>query len=286
MAFCMNCGKQLPDGAKFCLDCGTKIGAAAAHQEGQRKTVYDGELHKCPNCSSLLHAFATQCDMCGYELRGSKASSVVRDFADEIKRLEQEGGKGSSSRIATHISTFPIPNTREELMEFLILSSTNISEDRYKEDTSKAKKAISDAWTAKFEQAYQKALLVFAGAPELSQIKEIYSLKVKQIKKNKVHGILGGSNLWIVLFTIGLFASIIIMIVVFSGVDARETERLDGIVDEVYEAMEDQDYDLARAKASSIVWNGLEDDAKSEKWDDVREDLLNAIDKAEQTSSD
>ena len=28
--FCMNCGKALPDGAKFCMYCGTPLGAAAA----------------------------------------------------------------------------------------------------------------------------------------------------------------------------------------------------------------------------------------------------------------
>ena len=27
--FCMNCGKALPDGAKFCMYCGTPLGAAA-----------------------------------------------------------------------------------------------------------------------------------------------------------------------------------------------------------------------------------------------------------------
>ena len=28
--FCMNCGKVLPDGAKFCMYCGTPLGAAPA----------------------------------------------------------------------------------------------------------------------------------------------------------------------------------------------------------------------------------------------------------------
>ena len=28
--FCMNCGKALPDGAKFCMYCGTPLGAASA----------------------------------------------------------------------------------------------------------------------------------------------------------------------------------------------------------------------------------------------------------------
>ncbi len=281
MAYCSNCGKELVEGAKFCFECGARV-TGGSTPSTERRTVYDGEIHKCPNCGSLLNAFAIRCDMCGYELRGSNVSSVVREFADEIKRLEQEDGKASSNRIATHISTFPIPNTREELMEFLILSSSNISEDRYKEDTSKEEKAISDAWMAKFDQAYQKALLVFASAPELPQIKEIYEVKTKAIQKHKAKGFWNFTNL----FPIGFGILALLMILVFSGIDRKETERLDALVVEVYAAIEDQNYDLARAKAVAVIWNGLEDEEKTENWDGVREGLLDAIDKAEQASSD
>ena len=30
MAFCINCGSELPDGAKFCMSCGTPNSAATA----------------------------------------------------------------------------------------------------------------------------------------------------------------------------------------------------------------------------------------------------------------
>lgn len=47
MAFFMNCGKQLPDGAKFCDGCGTAIGQVA--NQATRQTAYEGVIHKCPN---------------------------------------------------------------------------------------------------------------------------------------------------------------------------------------------------------------------------------------------
>ena len=47
MSFCTNCGKELPTGAKFCANCGT---ASVAPDNARRKTVYDGEVHKCPGC--------------------------------------------------------------------------------------------------------------------------------------------------------------------------------------------------------------------------------------------
>ena len=51
MPFCINCGHQLPDGAKFCAECGSPVQATA---QTQRKIVYDGEIHECPNCGESL----------------------------------------------------------------------------------------------------------------------------------------------------------------------------------------------------------------------------------------
>ena len=47
MAFCTNCGQRIPDGAKFCANCGTAVEETKDNQS-QRKTVFDGELHTCP----------------------------------------------------------------------------------------------------------------------------------------------------------------------------------------------------------------------------------------------
>ena len=90
MAFCINCGQELVEGAKFCANCGKAVGASQNGAEGQRKTVYDGELHKCPNCGERLDSFVTTCPVCGYELRGAKVTSVVNELAQKLERTESE----------------------------------------------------------------------------------------------------------------------------------------------------------------------------------------------------
>ena len=67
MPFCSHCGHQLAEGAKFCYECGAKVGATNTTHTNQRKTVYDGEIHKCPNCGALMEPFEIKCDVCGYE---------------------------------------------------------------------------------------------------------------------------------------------------------------------------------------------------------------------------
>lgn len=74
--FCMNCGQQLPDGAKFCLNCGTPQGAVSPTGTAQAETInFDGMQTfvpaLCPNCSAHMKvdssAKVAHCDSCGTE---------------------------------------------------------------------------------------------------------------------------------------------------------------------------------------------------------------------------
>lgn len=197
MAFCMNCGKQLPDGAKFCSSCGTPAGEVKA-ETTQRKTVYDGELHKCPNCGELINAFVTTCPTCNHELRGVKVSSIVKEFADKLEQVESSreikktGLFNSNANELTKtdeqkinlIRSFAIPNTKEDIYEFLILAASNISIEWWK-DTTEAQAAEESAWFAKFEQAYRKAEFVFGDEPVFLRLEKLYKEKNHAIKMKK-----------------------------------------------------------------------------------------------------
>ena len=89
MTFCTNCGQQLADGAKFCSACGNKVDISAVSQSGQRKMVYDGEIHKCPNCGEVINSFVSICPACGFELNSKRVSAVLQEFIKEINECEQ-----------------------------------------------------------------------------------------------------------------------------------------------------------------------------------------------------
>ncbi len=74
--FCMNCGQQLPDGAKYCLQCGTPQGAVSPTVTTQAETINLDGMHTfvpalCPSCGAHMKvdssAKATHCDSCGTE---------------------------------------------------------------------------------------------------------------------------------------------------------------------------------------------------------------------------
>ena len=171
MAFCTNCGHQLADGAKFCFECGAKVGGTAEPRVESRRMVYDGELHKCPNCGELLGSFSQVCPACGIELRGTKASDAVTLFTSKL-----EAAKTEDNRINV-IRNFPIPNTKEDIWEIMVLASTNILGNQSLD--------LRRAWYAKFEQGYQKAQMMFTG-DDLVKISSLYNETKKKIRSDDI----------------------------------------------------------------------------------------------------
>ena len=166
MVFCMNCGKQLPDGAKFCDGCGTAIGQVS--NQTNRQFEYEGTIHKCPNCGELLKSFVTNCPTCGYELRSVKTNSPVNELA---KKIEKSASVAEKIELITN---FYVPNTREDIYDFFILAVSNLEDTNY--DTE-------DAWRAKLEQTYLKAKISFGKDPEFEYVDELYKKTINKVAK-------------------------------------------------------------------------------------------------------
>lgn len=197
MSFCTNCGKELSDDAKFCSNCGVATGV---RNNTKRTSVYDGEVHKCPNCGDVLNSFTVACPSCGFELRGANSSRSVMSFADKL-----ENAKSQEQRVSL-IRNFPVPNTKEDILEFMILASSNFD--------AKLDKTTSDAWLSKIEQCYQKGKLLFKDDAFFVGIQNAYDqayAKIKsseQQKKNK-------SIINLALHTIGLWGGLVIFLIAF-----------------------------------------------------------------------
>lgn len=286
MAFCINCGHQLADNAKFCSECGTSTSAYKSHTP-QRQTICEGRIHKCPNCGETINSFELVCSACGYELRDVFVSAAIKSFADKIDQLQQAGKSKDKNSIINLIRTFPIPNTKEDLFEFIILAGSNIRNDRYG-DLPKYKQEISDAWSAKFEQAYHKAHVAFGDDPAFVQINDIYAAKAKEVRSNKVSGFFSKSNTKGIILIIAMYLVIGIVVASIFSIDRirinTENNRLDAIVSDVYIYIEQEQFALARAKAAVLVFSGSTTETGKQaaaKWDITRNQLLNMIDKAE-----
>ena len=153
MAFCSECGKELRVGAKFCDDCGSAVGAGASPSTPERKQVFEGEVHKCSMCGQILESFSARCPACGCEIRRSGSSGVVLDFARKFENCKSDAEK------INLIKGFPIPNTKEDITEFMILATTNFDPDYYV--THLKKETVAGAWLVKMEQCVVKTKMMF-----------------------------------------------------------------------------------------------------------------------------
>ncbi len=288
MAFCINCGQELEPGAKFCANCGKEISKKNQVEE-QRNTVYDGELHKCPNCGEILKSFEIICSTCGYELRGNKVSNAVKEFALKLEAIEakreyekprgifavaeaqQRLSKTDEQKISL-IKSFSVPNSKEDMLEFMILATSSMNMRTYDSSNtniSKSEKEINAAWFSKVQQVYEKAKRIYSTDSTFAEIKALYDNCNEKIAKSKRRSIVK----WILL--VGWIPLLWIILIVFLGIsepkaEAKEIERLENIVIEVQLALDNNEFKHALRIADSIDYQRY-DVEMERKWDVQRE---------------
>ena len=90
MAFCAQCGKELPINAKFCPGCGVEIAVSDTGTYTTRREEYAGKVIKCPSCGAHISSFTAICPECGHEINSAKVDATLRDFIakiDDVDRL-------------------------------------------------------------------------------------------------------------------------------------------------------------------------------------------------------
>lgn len=274
MAFCSSCGEKSSDGAKFCYGCGMPVNNDSQNS-GNRRQEYGGKIVKCPNCGEVLNSFETVCSICGYELRGSKATDAVKEFEYKFEQAS------SIYKKIDLIKIFAVPNTKEDIREFLILAASNINLDSYNSSGERTIDIrLSDAWVAKFEQVYQKAKILFKGSSEFGEVHDLYLRKQKSIKYAKMAGknskFFRKNKEWILI--VGGFVGLMLFIGSWSIPHTIKVYQLEEIVNQVENCITVGNYDTARIKANQIVDDTGWSSESKEKWDSIRGSLLVMID--------
>ena len=159
MKFCTNCGNQLSDQANFCDKCGLPVSNAQTPSptpganenvadETKRKEVFVGERRKCPVCGVEISAFALTCPN-GHELSGVKVSNIAKDFQEGLIKYE-----GKEER--DFVASFPIPNEREELGNFMLMVASILKQDMQ----NGADQMRVSSFTSKFDEIKSKIYMM------------------------------------------------------------------------------------------------------------------------------
>ena len=217
--FCSNCGTKLNEGAKFCHGCGAAVGAVippappvieqpAQPKPQERQQEYVGKILKCPHCGNPVTEREVVCSVCGMEITGRTAVLSVQAFKEQLMAIENErhGGLGGLLGVYTAASkadvqklslirNFPIPNSIDDILEFIMLAIANIDVSLSKntmmnrmnntqtfESGATIGRTISNAWVSKMQQAYQKAEIMFPDSPVFKGVQKLYFDKMKELK--------------------------------------------------------------------------------------------------------
>ena len=179
MSFCRYCGITLKPSARFCHGCGKTVSGVSTTERpsarpttsratatSERRTAYEGTIYRCPSCSEILRSFDSECPSCGFEIRDRMSSDSVSAFSRKLNHAASERQKYE------YIKSYIIPNTKEDVFEFMLLAYTNFDVGEYIRNLNRDD--VSDAWLVKMEQCYQKARLLFHGE-ELAEIASMYN---------------------------------------------------------------------------------------------------------------
>lgn len=159
-----------------------------------------GDVKKCPSCGAIVQSFSGKCSDCGYEFRDIQSDMTINKLfealmeadnipKDEFKEMKRPFGGGGvigsilqndmeGGRLDSHekahkekiqarkiqiISNFPVPNTKEPLLEFITLGiskASPIKKGFFSSPLTIAEQehnALVPAWRSKIDQVVMKA---------------------------------------------------------------------------------------------------------------------------------
>ena len=155
---------------------------AAAPPVAATKSDKHGDFNKYPACGSMIQGFTAICADCGHNFSNINAVSSVTKLYEQLQMVESEERNrpiesvgwmdklhGSSAmndhniqerilkRKASVVSGFPIPNTKEDILEFLSMALPEVGKKPGFLMMKTATGALYNAWHSKAEQVVMKA---------------------------------------------------------------------------------------------------------------------------------
>ena len=98
----------------------------------QKQQEAVAKVKKCPRCGEIIPAMSVKCPSCGYELSNIDANQSVQKLFSMVNDIyslpTSEREKDEKAKIL--INNFPIPTTKDDILEFLFLAIPN-SQDNH-----------------------------------------------------------------------------------------------------------------------------------------------------------
>lgn len=134
-----------------------------------------GNIVKCPNCGAPIQAGAVKCEECGYVFTNVAANRSSEALAKKISELLK--AERYKSHVIEEIKNFPLPTSKEDLMEFIA------SMDSKRKESGD----FRGAYNTKFKEAVTKAKTFFSSDPQvMNMVKSLDKFSLAALDKEKL----------------------------------------------------------------------------------------------------
>lgn len=159
-----------------------------------------GELRKCPACGNPIQAMQATCPECGHNFSGVEANASFTNLIKMLDKIESQRkedvlgifsyitgiGAGNNEEIDNRkkelIKNYPVPTTKEDLMEFLSMAIPNAKTiGNFFTRSNEENKPHNDfvpVWKAKCEQVMIKARMVLKDDKDVMAIVSKYAAEL------------------------------------------------------------------------------------------------------------
>lgn len=162
-----------------------------------------GDVRKCPQCGAVVQAMQAVCPECGHNFSGIEANASFSGLMRMLDKVESERndskvtgifsayGKMFSNALCVNktdsrkmdiIKNYPIPTTKEDLLEFLSMSVPNAKKAgnffTRNEPENKAHNDFVPVWKAKCEQVIIKAKMSLKNDKEVMELVNKYAAEL------------------------------------------------------------------------------------------------------------
>lgn len=103
--YCPNCGKEIPDGSKFCKECGANIKESVAEKPKPAAApapVLEKGKMLCPKCGKTIPDWSLTCPICGFPVKAYMEAFKEQKEDPDVKP-EKESLPNSTLSIAAVI---------------------------------------------------------------------------------------------------------------------------------------------------------------------------------------
>lgn len=222
-----------------------------------------GNVKKCPACGALINQMSAKCEACGHEFSNLKANDTVQNLLLRLEKVDNSSSnkeKTIASKIQI-IQNYPVPNTKEDLLEMLTLCAANA-------DASALPANLRNAWQAKTDQLISKVEITLKGDKDASQLISKIS-KSREKKKKKTQSI-------ILIITIILLGGGIGWWITSSHLEKELGEQNNEIIalkNQANSFIQDQEYDSAFVRIEEINHYLIQNNIAREKFSSLTGDV-------------